>query len=493
MVSKLITGKRIKGALNYNETKVAEGKATLLFAGNYLKNANELSFNNKLNRLVNLAARNDRTKTNCIHVSLNFSPSEKLSNDKMIAIANAYMSKIGFGEQPYLVYRHEDSGHPHIHIVSTNIQANGKRIALHNIGKNQSEGARKEIEKEFNLIPAEGKTHNLNEIQPGKLKKPIYGKVETKAAISHIVRGVVDEYKYTSFSELNAILEGLNTTAYRGEVGSKMYANRGLTFSILDSYGNKKGVPIKASSIYTKPTLSRIEGKFEQNRISRSEFKDALKKAIDVVSSSYSITDKESFKETLANKGISVVYHKNDSMVYGITFVDHNSKVAYKGSELGKDYTAKRILERLGIGRLSDEKARQDNQKLVKKVLNETDYSNGAPSAIADWYAKGLKIEPIDSPVASTEYYIGTAKSPPYLYQKLDRKYRIWIGVNGLSPSIFRSLNTKQESVSLLQLNVVFPKIEFLNILKGILVEMPEYTAPSINPDLKKKKRKKNW
>jgi len=60
-----------------------------------------------------------------------------------------YMEKIGFCEQPYLIYRHYDAGHPHIHIVSINIRRDGSRISLHNIGRNQSEKARKEIENEF--------------------------------------------------------------------------------------------------------------------------------------------------------------------------------------------------------------------------------------------------------------------------------------------------------------------------------------------------------
>ena len=53
---------------------------------------------------------------------------DKLSKEKLKEIANEYMQKIGFGEQPYLLYQHHDAGHPHIHIVTTNIKADGKRI-----------------------------------------------------------------------------------------------------------------------------------------------------------------------------------------------------------------------------------------------------------------------------------------------------------------------------------------------------------------------------
>ena len=57
------------------------------------------------------------------------------------------MEKIGFGEQPYLTYQHFDAGHPHIHIVSVKVRADGSRIDTQNIGRNQSEKARKEIEE----------------------------------------------------------------------------------------------------------------------------------------------------------------------------------------------------------------------------------------------------------------------------------------------------------------------------------------------------------
>ncbi len=65
------------------------------------------------------------------------------------------MTGIGFGEQPYLVYQHHDSGHAHIHIVTTNIKGDGKRISLHNLGKQLSEKTRREIENEFKLIKAD--------------------------------------------------------------------------------------------------------------------------------------------------------------------------------------------------------------------------------------------------------------------------------------------------------------------------------------------------
>ena len=163
MVAKITFPKRIEAALNYNEQKVQKANATCLHAGNYLKEALEMNFHQKINGFNRLNELNERASLKTLHVSLNFSPSEKISDSKLVSIASDYMTKIGFGEQPFLVYKHEDAGHPHIHIVSTTIREDGSRINTHNIGRNQSEKARKEIEQFYGLIKAEKEEKSLTQ------------------------------------------------------------------------------------------------------------------------------------------------------------------------------------------------------------------------------------------------------------------------------------------------------------------------------------------
>src|SRR6266498_1042882 len=158
MVAKITIPKSIEAALNYNEKKVQNGTAECLHAGNYLNDVEKMNFYEKLNGFEMNNMLNKRASTKTLHVSLNFDPSEKLSNDKLKEIAALYMNKIGFGEQPYLVYQHFDAGHPHVHIVSTTIRSDGTRINTHNIGRNQSEKARKEIEQMYKLVRAEIKS-----------------------------------------------------------------------------------------------------------------------------------------------------------------------------------------------------------------------------------------------------------------------------------------------------------------------------------------------
>jgi len=340
MIARIRSGKSIRGAINYNEQKVKEGKATFIAAHLYPKDKEQLNFMQKLNRLQRLADLNTRTTTNCLHVSLNFDPKEQINQATLQKIAKEYMEKIGFGKQPYLVYEHHDAAHQHMHIVSTNVQKDGKRISLHNLGKDLSEKARQEIEINFNLVKAGGKQQKqlqqLTAIKPGKIE---YGKAATKLAISNVVNHVVSQYKFATLHELNAILQTFNVTADRGVEGTRMYNNKGLLYSIIDSNKDKIGVPVKASSMYGKPTLKILEEKFEVNKVAKQQHIPATKlRVTDAMDRSASL---QQFQSLLKEQNIDLVLRTNkDQLMYGITYIDHNNKTVFNGSELGKQFSA---------------------------------------------------------------------------------------------------------------------------------------------------------
>src|SRR6187399_1372269 len=145
MVAVIKTTSSISNTLHYNENKLKLKVAELIHSSGFAKDTENLTFSDKIKHLQKLAQLNDRTRLNSVHISLNFDPSEKIPVEKLREIADTYMERIGFGNQPYLVYQHHDSGHPHLHIVTTNIQRDGRRIKMQNIGRNQSEKARREI------------------------------------------------------------------------------------------------------------------------------------------------------------------------------------------------------------------------------------------------------------------------------------------------------------------------------------------------------------
>lgn len=368
MVAKIITGKSLRGALHYNENKVLEGKAELILASGFAGDIERMNFNQKLHRFENLLMLNPKVKTNTLHISLNFDADEKLTDEILQKIALTYMEKIGFGDQPFIAYRHHDAGHDHIHLVTTNIKADGERIDLHNIGANQSEKARKEIEEEYKLVKAQGKEYKPKPgIKAVDIEKVLYGKLPTKRAISNTVNAVTKSYKFTSLAELNAVLKRFNVVADRGTEDSQMFQKKGLIYSLLDEKGNKIGVPIKSSSLYSKPTLPWLEKQFIKHEQKRLQFKPQLKRAIDKVLSAKP-ADQSAFITSLKAQGIAAIFRIGvNGQAYGITFVDHKNKTVFNGSDLGKAYSAKAILSSLSKQETS-QKASNSLQRSTKII-----------------------------------------------------------------------------------------------------------------------------
>lgn len=357
MVAVIKTGHSLLRLLNYNENKVKEGAALCIGAENYPIDHVRLSFDQKLTRLQNQAALNENVTRNSVHISLNFDPSENLSEERLREIADAYMKGIGFDDLPYLMYQHFDAGHPHIHLVSVKVRADGRRVETQNIGRNQSEKVRRELEVRYGLVKAENsQKQQVYRLKPLSAQKVAYGRTETKRAIGNVLETVLPRYKYASLPELNAVLQLYNVMADRGGENSRIFQHRGLVYRVLDEQGNKIGVPVKASDFYNKPGLKFLEAKFAANDAAKQPHKVRVKNTIDLALL-HDRLDMKGLIAALKEVGIDTVIRQNENgIIYGITYVDHEKGCVFNGSALGKAYSAKAILERCTTGGVSEQK-----------------------------------------------------------------------------------------------------------------------------------------
>ncbi|UUF13130.1 MULTISPECIES: relaxase/mobilization nuclease domain-containing protein [Flavobacterium] len=345
MVAVIRTGQSVRRIFHYNENKVSHGNALCIGEKNYPADHQDLSSSLKINLLLSRLELNENVKRGSVHISLNFHPSEKdLSPEKLMDITNAYMTQIGFGQQPYLVYQHFDAAHPHVHIISVKVRPDGRRIDMQNIGRNQSENARIKIEKDFNLVKAQGREKQIACALPPILPSMVkYGKIQSKKAVSQVLDFVLDTYQYKSLPQLNAVLNLYNVTADRGSENSRVFKGGGLVYRIMDTDGKQTGVPIKASDFYNRPTLKFLEKKFEENRLKNARPGLRIKNAVRSVFDS----EKPSLKElskALEAQGITMVQRlAQNGTLYGLTYVDHISKQVCNGSELGKEFSAASI------------------------------------------------------------------------------------------------------------------------------------------------------
>ena len=135
----------ISRALNYNEQKVKAGKAECLCAGNFLKEANELNFYQKLERFEHQNALNQRAKTNTLHISLNFDAADKLSGKISLKSLVVTWKKLVLGSSPILCINTMMQAILHLHIVTTSIQTDGSQSILLISGKMNQKGHAKNL------------------------------------------------------------------------------------------------------------------------------------------------------------------------------------------------------------------------------------------------------------------------------------------------------------------------------------------------------------
>lgn len=362
MVAKIVSGKSIRGILLYNEDKIEKGGAKVLLASGFAADIDRLNFHQKLFRFEQLTSLNARTKTNALHISLNFHADDRLDAAKLQQIAAEYMERLGFGEQPFIAYQHFDTAHPHLHIATVNIQRDGQRMDIHDIGKKLSEPARKDLEVKYGLVRAEGRKL-ANEPY---LRAAEYGALPTKKQLNNITKAVMRDYAYTSFAEYKAVLAQFNVHVDRGFEDSVMFEKKGLVYAIVDSVGNPIGVPFKASAFYHGATMKELEKRFEKNSEKRKAHKQNLKERIDGVLDRYSSVKKETLVKELGREQIALVLRRNElGLIYGLTFIDHRHRTVFNGSDLGKGYAAKAV-----VGMFSD----RDQAKVYLRKEAQSNY-----------------------------------------------------------------------------------------------------------------------
>jgi len=325
----------VRGAISYNERKVSKGYARLLSASGFIADVHELGFSQKLKRFESQQRLYEKANVNTLHISLNFPKEESLPDAKMIDIAEDYMRRIGFENQPFLVYRHTDTNHPHLHIVTTNIQANGKPIKLHYIGKNLSEPARKSIELAFGLIRAEDRPPRAYSPLPTIGLRPAkYGKEETKHAITNILTQVLQSYKFSDFVEFNSILRQFNVIADRGKPNSQTFQTGGLVYSLIDKNGYRIGRAIKASEIYGNPILKTIERKYAINTPKKALVLPVVKES--VFSCLSNCSNILQFYDQLKQNRLSLEMEQDSfGSIQRLYFIDHKTKACLSHVELG--------------------------------------------------------------------------------------------------------------------------------------------------------------
>lgn len=338
MIAKIGRGSNLYGALAYNQLKVEKENGQILFTNKIIETANgHYSVGQLAQSFEPYLVANRKTEKPILHISLNPDPKDKVSNDRFREMAQEYMREMGYVEQPFVVFKHTDIDRTHIHIVSVCVDELGKKIS-DKFEKRRSMNVCREMENKYELIPATEKKHKQNDT----IFRPVdYQRGDIKSQIASVARYLPKYYQFQTLGEYNALLSLFNITTEKVESELHGKIRQGLLYIPLKENSERAGHPFKASLFGKSAGLSALDLHFAKCKetLKDSGAKVTLKAAI--TTAVQSTENEKDFKKQLAQQGINTVVRKNDTgRIYGVTFIDHNSRTVWNGSHLGAAFAA---------------------------------------------------------------------------------------------------------------------------------------------------------
>ncbi|MCD0477815.1 relaxase/mobilization nuclease domain-containing protein [Chryseobacterium sp. LC2016-29] len=344
MIAKIGRSCNLFGTLSYNNSKMEQDKGEILMTNKMIETADgKYSVAQLARSFEPYLVANRNTEKHTLHISLNPDPKDKVSDEKYRELAQLYMNEMGYGNQPFIVFKHTDIDRSHIHIVSVCVDEEGKKIS-DQFEKIRSMKVCRELEKKFGLISAVEKQPKQNQ----KIFQPIdYKSGDIKSQIASVIRHIPSYYQFQSLGEYNALLSLFNIIVEKVEGELQGQLKRGLLYFPLDNHGKKAGNPFKASLFGKNAGIDALQKHFIacKNKSNDQLVKQNLKRSI--TEAHHSSKDEQAFKNKLKKEGIDTVVRKNDNgRIYGITFIDHGSKTVWNGSRLGKEFSANMFNDR---------------------------------------------------------------------------------------------------------------------------------------------------
>lgn len=338
MVPNITSGSSFYGVIAYNKIKVDDGTAKVLWHPRIAADTSgNVPIKNCVQAFEPYIALNSHVKKPVIHISLNPSPKDILSEEQMTVLAQEFMEKFGYGNQPYIVWLHEDIDRKHMHIVSVRVDEKGEKID-HNREGIRAQNICREMEVKYGLHPTLGE-HGERELV--SLQKVDYPKGDVKAQVKHTARTLLECYNFHSLAEYNTLLNLYNVTAYevRGSVDGKEY--HGIMYGALDDDGQQAGTPFKSSKFGKVFGYEALQKKFATcaEKVKKDNLTERARR--EIINAMQDIGTKEDFARRLKKADIEVIYRINpEGRLYGITFIDHANRTVFNGSRLGKTFSA---------------------------------------------------------------------------------------------------------------------------------------------------------
>ena len=340
MVANIRSGSSPGGALYYNKEKVDKDEAEVLYWQKMLEpfdKHGQMDVDACMESFMPYLEANRRTSNTVFHVSLSPSPEDKLTVGQLREIAQEYMERMGYGNQPYIVFKHTDIDREHLHVVSLRIDENGRKLS-HDYEARRSMDILRSLEQKYGLHPS---VKGQEQTDREGLRKVNYPEGNVKQQVSSVVRSCLRNYKCSSYGELRTLLEQFNVSVEErtGTIDGRNYA--GIVYGAMTEDGYGVGTPFKSSKIGKDVGYRALQKYYEKSKCQLKEegALDRLRQCVRDAMSPYNTRDE--FRRLLKADNIDAIFRINPvGRIYGVTFIDHNEGIVANGSVLGKEFSA---------------------------------------------------------------------------------------------------------------------------------------------------------
>jgi hypothetical protein len=241
MIGKIVKGRSFKGCISYvlgnKEAKILANEGVL-----------ETDTKSIINSFYMQSLMNPNLSKCVGHIPLAFSPedSPRMTDQFMERLAKEYMKAMGIENTQYIIVRHNNTAHPHCHIVFNRVDNNGKTISDKN-DRYRNEKVCKLLKDKYNLTYGTGK-ENVN-VQ--KLK----GAEKTKYEIYHAVKSVLPRAKSWQQFEESLKRQGISIE----------YKRKGQTDEVQGISFKKGEHSFKGSEIDRKFSYAKLDAELSEN------------------------------------------------------------------------------------------------------------------------------------------------------------------------------------------------------------------------------------
>lgn len=258
MIARVLYRKSVQGVLNY---VLGKTECTILgFQNTYSDTDTNMEFFGRV--MYHLGNRHDSEKR-YLHASLNLPRGEHLNDRDFFELSKNYMEHMGYGEQPYVVVRHHDTKHQHVHIISTTIKEDCLQINLSN-DLRRNIATQKYLEKQFGLSPSP-ETRNTKELpiyeMPEFQNRDING---VRFYIQDIVNNTIQKYKVRSFDELAELLKTHHIEVKTVDRSGRIGVSYGV--AVKDGYRSRF---INGYTVHPQLSGPKLQKVFEHNQSSK--------------------------------------------------------------------------------------------------------------------------------------------------------------------------------------------------------------------------------